>query len=145
MSRIDDGWQTTIAFTTTPSGGGPALTFWEKTLTPPGVDGGGANDTTTMRNAIYRTRGPKNLITLTDMNLSVAYDAGVYPDIMDMLNDNQLITITFPDASTLAFWGWLDKFEPDAIAEGEQPVATITIVCSNQNSSGVETAPLYTP
>ncbi len=143
MSRIDDGHPTTISFATTPSGGGPNLTFWEKTLTPPGADGGGPNDTTTMRNTLYRTKSPKVLITLTDMSLSVAYDANVYEDIIDMLNDNQLITITFPDSSTLAFWGWLDKFEPDAIVEGEQPVATITIVPSNQNASGVEVPPVY--
>jgi len=61
-----------------------------------------------------------------------------------MLSENQLITITWPDTSTLAFWGWLDKFVPANVVEGEQPTATVTIEPSNQNDSQVETAPVYT-
>ena len=61
---------------------------------------------------------------------------------MAMVNSNQLITITFPGAETLAFWGWIDEFTPNAHVEGEQPTAELTIQPSNQNSSGVETAPV---
>jgi len=143
MSRVDDGHSTTIEFGDQPSGTGPGITFWEKEVTPPGLDGGGENDTTTMRNLVYRTRSPKKLITLTEMTILVSYDIGFYDDILDLLNNNQLITITFPDDTTLAFWGWLDKFIPNNFIEGEQPTATITIVPSNQNESGVETAPDY--
>jgi len=144
MSRIDDGHGTTIAFGDQPSGTGPGITFWEKELTPPGMDAGGANDTTTLRNTLYRTRAPKQLITLTEMTLTVSYDPSFYDDILGMIKDNQLITITFPDTHTVAFWGWLDKFVPGPIGEGSQPTADVTIVPSNQNESGVETAPVYT-
>ena len=144
MSRIDDGHGTLIEFATTPSATGPGVTFWEKSVTPPGADGGGENDTTTMRNTLYRTKMPKQLITLTEMSAEVSYDAAVYDDNIAMLNDNMLITINFPDTSKLAFYGWLDKFTPGAINEGEQPTATITIVPSNQTDAGVETAPVYT-
>ena len=96
------------------------------------MDAGGANDTTTMRNTLYRTKAAKKLITMTPMTLVVSYDAIFYDDIIAMIATNQLITITFPDTSTLAFYGWLDKFVPGNIVEGEQPTATITIEPSNQ-------------
>lgn len=144
MARIDDGHSTQITFGSQPSGTGPGITFWEKEVTPPGMDGGGENDTTTMRNLVYRTKAPKKLITMTEMTIVVSYDASFYDDIVDMINVNQQITITFPDTSTLVIWGVLDKFVPGNIVEGEQPTADITIFPTNQNSVGVETAPVYT-
>ena len=144
MSRIDDGFATTITFGDQTSGTGPGITFWEKEITPPGMDAGGANDTTTMRNTLYRTKAAKKLITMTPMTLVVSYDAIFYDDIIAMIATNQLITITFPDTATLAFYGWLDKFVPGNIVEGEQPTASITIEPSNQTDDGVETAPDYT-
>jgi len=59
-----------------------------------------------------------------------------------LVNVNTLITLTFPDAVTWAFWGYLDKFIPNANEEGEQPTAEVTIVPTNQNDSAVETAPV---
>ena len=41
-------------------------------------------------------------------------------------------------------YGWLDSFIPNAAVEGEQPTAQCTIIPSNQNASGTETAPVYT-
>jgi hypothetical protein len=143
MARIDDGHGTTISFASQPSGTGPGITFWEKEITPPGMDGGGENDTTTLRNTLYRTKAPKKLITATEMTCTVSYDSAFYEDILGMILVNQLITITFPDDSTVAFWGWLDKFIPGTIAEGSQPTAEVTIIPSNQNGSGVETDPVY--
>jgi hypothetical protein len=140
MSRIDDGYQTLISFEKGASGG---VKFYEKDVTPPGLDAGGANDTTTMRNTLWRTKASKKLITMTDMTLTVSYDPAIYSDILTMIGDNQQITITFPDGATLVFWGWLDKFTPGQIAEGSQPTATITIIPSNQNDSGTEEPPVY--
>lgn len=139
--RLDDGFSTTIAF----SGGssGVTLTLYEKEVTPPGVSGGGPNDTSTMRNTTWRTKWPKSLISLTESSFTAAYDPAVYDEIVAMVNVNQSIVITFPDASTLTFWGWLDEFTPDRVREGEQPTAEVRIECSNQNASKVETAPSY--
>ena len=145
MARIDDGHSTTISFGTGPSGTGPGITMWEKEVTPPGMDGGGENDTSTMRNTLYRTKSPKSLISLTEMSITVSYDTDIYNDVIEMINTNQEITITFPDTSTLVFWGWLDKFTPAAVVEGEQPTAEIAIVCSNQDADGDEIAPVLTP
>ena len=139
MSRLDDGYQTTIGFTS-------SLTkLYEKEVQPPGIDGGGAIDTTTMNNTTYRTMSPKSLLTLSEHTFEAAYDPAAYPELIAMINVNQLITITFPDGSTLAFYGWLDKAIPNAHVEGEQPTVTCTIVPSNVHSgTGVETAPAYT-
>ena len=138
MARIDDGFATLIEFDADSD-----VQMWEKEVTPPGVSGGGENDTSTMRNTTWRTKAPKDLISLSEASLSVAYDPAVFDEIVLMVNVNQLITITFPDSSTLAFWGWIDEFSPGALSEGEQPTADVTIIPSNQNGSGVETAPVY--
>lgn len=139
MSYMNDGYQTLIGFADAGS-----ILLKEKEVTPPGISGGGANDTTTMVNTTYRTRAPKSLKTLTDSSFTASYDPAVYDTILAQVNNNQLITITFPDTSTYAFWGWLDEFTPNAQVEGEQPTAEITIIPSNQNDSDVETAPVYT-
>jgi hypothetical protein len=140
MSRIDDGFATIISFANNPT-----VKFYEKTVTPPGIDGGGPNDTTTMRNTAYRTRAPKKLKSMTRMTATCSYDPIVFSpsEVWAMTNVNQLITVTFPDGSEVSFYGWLDKFDPGEAREGEQPTATVTIECSNQNLSGVETAPVY--
>lgn len=138
MAILNDGFSTIVSI------GG--VDFFEKEVTPPGIDGGGPNDTTTMRNLAWRTRQPKFLVTLTESEILVAYDSSVYDDtgtILDNVNVNQLLVITFPDSHAVAFWGWLDKFKANAIKEGEQPTAMITIVPSNQNNSGVEVAPVW--
>ena len=138
MPRLDDGYQTLISFAADPT-----VLFYEKTVTPPGIDGGGEVDTTTMLNSTWRTRNPKALITLSEASMTVAYDPATYPEIIALVNVNNLITATFPDASTLAFWGWLNTFTPGEHVEGEQPTAEIEIIPSNQHATGVGTAPAY--
>lgn len=140
MSRIDDGHPTRLTFSTNQSD--ITLMLWEKECTPPGISGGGANDTTTMRNEVWRTRAPKKLKTLTDGSLVAAYDPLVFNEILEVINVNQEMMVTFPDDSTLTFWGWIDSFIPSNIVEGEQPTADLVLMPSNQNAAGVETAPV---
>ena len=141
MSRIDDGLGASIAFGEGSSG--VTLLVYEKEITPPGVDGGGANDTSTLRNSIWRTNSPKGLKSLSESSFNCAYDPACYDEIIALLNENQEITITFPDDSTLVFWGWIDSFIPGPMTEGAQATADCSIIPSNQNNSGVETAPVY--
>lgn len=138
--RLDDGHSTRVSFASDPT-----VLFYEKTVTPPGIDGGGAIDTTTMLNTTYRTKSPKALIDVSDSSMTVAYDPECYPEILALVNVNNLITVTFPDGDTVAFYGWLDKFTPGENTEGEQPTADIEIVASNVNASGVETGPAWAP
>lgn len=139
MSRLDDGHQTLVTFAADPT-----VLFYEKTVTPPGVDGGGEIDITLMQNSTWRTRSPKSLITLSEASMTVAYDPATYDEIIALVNVITWITVTFPDGSNLGFYGWLDKFEPGELVEGEQPTADITIMPSNQGGvAGAEAAPQY--
>ena len=139
VAILEDGYQTLITFSLN-----GAIKFYEKTVTPPGMDGGGEIDVTTMRNTLYRTRAPKALITVSPSSASVAYDPAVYNDIIAMLNKNQQITVTFKDGSTIQFWGYLDKFTPGENQEGTMPLANIETIPTNRDNSKVEQAPVYT-
>lgn len=139
MAALTDGFSSLIEFAADAT-----VLFYEKTVTPPGIDGGGEIDTTTMHNTAWRTKAPKSLKTLSEAACTVAYDPATYPEIVALVNVNNLITITFADTSTLAFYGWLNTFTPGELVEGEQPTADIGIICSNVNGSNVETAPVYT-
>lgn len=139
MAIMTDGYKTTISFAADPT-----VLFEEVTVTPPGVQGGGAIDQTNMHNTDYRTSAPKALMTLSDGGAAVHYDPATYDEILALVNVNNLITITWPDGATLAFWGWLDSFAPGELSEGEKPTASLTIIPSNLNDSNVETAPVHT-
>lgn len=138
---IDDGHPTRVTFSASSSA---ALLFYEREVTPPGVSAGGENDTTTMRNTQWRTKAPKQLFSLTPMTEVAKYDPAIYDEMVSMIGVNQQVTITFPDESTLVFWGWVDEFTPNALTEGTMGTANVTIIPSNQNASQVETAPVYT-
>lgn len=140
MPRLTDGFSTTIDFDLFPN-----VDFFEISVKPVGIDGGGENDTTTMRNIEWRTRQPKKLKTLTEGTFSAAYRSEVYDTIVAMVNVVQEMTVTFPDGSTLTFLGWLNSFEPSELVEGEQPTADVTFMASNQTTLGVETPPVYVP
>jgi len=139
MTVMKDGYQCLITFALE-----AAVKMWEKTAKPPGISGGGAIDITTMHNTAVRTNSPKSLYTVSESTLSVAWDPALYLQIIAMINKNQLITVTFPDTSTLAFYGWIDEFSPGDLEEGSQPMADITIIPTNLNASNVETIPAYT-
>lgn len=137
---IRDGHATLIGFANAPN-----IKLQEKEVTPPGIDGGGANDTTTMHNSVWRTKQPKKLKTMTDVTFTAAYDPAVYDELVAQVNVNQLITVYFPDGDTLAVWGWINEFKPPSHTEGNQPVATVTVIISNQDDSFNEVAPVFTP
>jgi hypothetical protein len=137
--------------------------LWAKTVTPVGTDGGGSIPLTTMNNTTYRTFAPKMLVTLTEMTFTAAYDpvfytnAGTTFQLGGYLNRNCPITVYYPDGSSLVFYGWLDKIQPQENTEGNQPLVTCTIVPSMNNGAvtvnnqgksfftvGVEVAPVYT-
>ena len=139
--RIDDGHPTTIAFAESESA--VTLLLYEKGVTPPGVSAGGENDTTTMRNSVWRTKAPKSLKTLMPASFVAAYDPEVLDEIIATVGVNQEIVVTFPDSSTWTFWGWIDEFTPNEIVEGEQPTVNVTIIPSNQDANGDEIAPEY--
>lgn len=138
--KLDDGFSTTIAFALDPD-----IAFFEKSVQPPGIDGGDAIETTTMHNTAWRTMSSRQLKTLTEISTTVAYDPAVYTQILSLINQEGSITIEFPDGSTLDFYGYLKSFEPSELQEGEQPEASISIVPTNWDPVNcVEAAPVLT-
>lgn len=124
--KLKDGHSTKITFENDPD-----VCFWEKQVTPPGMDGGDAIEQTTMHSIRWREMAPRQLVTLTPMQTTVAYDPDVYNSVLALLNVEDVITVEFPDGSTLAFYGFLRTFSPAALVEGTQPEATIEIVPTN--------------
>ena len=126
-----------------------SMSLQEVSITPPSTQGGGALEVTTHRNAGWRTKAPKTLKDLGELTFSAIYDPAQYSSQgISNLNNNQEITVTFPDSSTLVFYGFIDSFSAGEITPGELPTAEITVVVTNQNGSGStpgsETAPVYT-
>ena len=146
MAIMEDGFSTTISFSSSELSSSGVLTLYmqEKEVTPPGVDGGEKIDVTTMRNTSWRTFAPRNLKTLMEAPINVAWDPGLYDEMNNMINDNQSITITLPDTATIVFWGFVKSFTPSAHVEGSQPMASVSIEPTNRNASGAETAPVIT-
>jgi hypothetical protein len=141
MAQMTNSVGITVGFGTS-----TRVTFTEVSLTPPGVDSGGVNNVTTHANTAWQTFAPKALKTLTPLTMVVNYDSAAYGEIIAAVGANELFTVTFPDTSTLAFWGTLTSFQPgDMNAEAdEDPTATVTLTPTLRNASGVETAPAYT-
>lgn len=138
--KLDDGFRTLVTFATNPTIG-----FWEKAVTPPGLDGGTEIDTTTMHNITYRTNAPRQLKRMTPFSMRAAYDPLVYTTMLSLINVETTVTVRFPDGSTLAFYGFLMNFQPDQLVEGTQPEATLTVVPTNQDPvTGAEEAAVLT-
>ncbi len=137
--RLDDGFSTIITLENLPT-----IKLFEREVTPPGFTSGGPIETTTMRNLAYRTSAPRKLKSLTPVTATVAYATIALTQIWAQIGVNQLITITFPDGSTIAFWGWIEAFTPANHTEGAQPTASLTVQPGMRNSDGVEVAPVYT-
>lgn len=137
--KLGDGHSTKIAFAADPD-----VSFWEKQVQPPGMDGGDAIDTTTMYNVLVRTSSSRALITMTEMSCTAAYDPRVYDQILALINVEGAVTVLFPDGSMVAFFGYLKNFEPQQHQEGAQPEANITVVPTNTDpSDGSEAVPNY--
>lgn len=125
--------------------GDPNIDFWEKTVQPPGLDGGDEIDITTMFNTTWRTKISRALIDMTPLSLTAAYDPVVYNQAVQMINYETTITVAFPDGSTLAFYGYLKTCTPQDMQEGEQPELQVEIVCTNYDPTNrVEAAPVMT-
>jgi hypothetical protein len=138
-TRLEDGHPTFVTFSLDTN-----VEIWEIEVKPPGLDGGDAINTTTMHNVAVRTFGLRALYTMTETTITAAYDPIAYDSLRSMINREQTLTVTFPDGSTLAFFGGMTKFDPTGIKEGEMPTATMTIVPTDKDSTGAEQAPVLT-
>lgn len=136
--KLDDGYRTLVTFALDTN-----LEIWEKSVTPPGLDGGDEIDTTTMHNDRWRTNAPRALIRMTPFSMTCAYDPTVYTAALSLVNRETTITVRYPDGSTLAFYGFLKTLEPGELVEGTQPEMTVTVVPTNQDpTTGAEEDPV---
>lgn len=113
------------------------------TVSPPGIDGGDPIVTTTHTNTTYGTKAPRSLKDISNGSFEAAYDPDAYDELLAAVNDNNLITWTFPDGATIAAYGFLANVEFNELQEGELPTITGEIVITNDNA-GTETGPAYT-
>ncbi len=134
---LQDGYQTLITLTLDTD-----IEFWEKTVKPPGVDGGDTVETRTMHNTTWETFAPRNLKTMTECTTRVAWDPILYTNIVTAINRKDTITVIFADGSTVAFYGYVKAFEPADVEEGTQPEADVTIQPTNwDHVNNVEAGP----
>jgi hypothetical protein len=126
-------------------GADPDCSYWEIGITPIGIDGGDAIDTTTMHNDDVRTKAPRTLHDYTDGEIRVGYDPNLLALLQALVNEETTITIRFYDGTTWAFYGYVRVFDPDEMVEGELPEATITITPTNWDYvNNVEARPVVT-
>lgn len=124
--KLKDGYSTRIAFSLNAS-----IELWIKTVTPPPLDGGDPIDQTTMHNLLWRTKAPRSLIDTGVMAVKCAYDPNVYSSLQALLNSPGTVTVQFPDGSTVSFFAYLSKAEPQEVSDGSQPEINITVVPTN--------------
>lgn len=137
---LQDGYQTIITFASN-----PAVKLWEKTVTPPGEEGGDKIDTTTMHNCKKRTFAPRSLSETTNPSFTAAYDPAVRDEIDELINKKDQVSIEYPDGSTDTLWAALKSFVPNANEEGVQPTAECEINALNSDSNDSEADVVHAP
>lgn len=120
------------------------IQLWERSVKPPGIDGGTPINISTHRSVTWDQMFPRALRTLTAATGQCNYDEAVFPNIVSMCNKNQQFSVIFPTGRPITFWGWLQSFEFVAIdsdPDGNMPVADFSIQPSNTDNTGAEVGP----
>lgn len=111
-------------------------------VTPPGIDGGAAINTTTHNNQQVMTKAPGALIEIGDSTISVVYSPTLYAAMMPLVNVNKLIEQGWPIAGkAVKYWGYVQKLQPTSLKDKDRPLMNVTIVVTNRNNSRAETLP----
>lgn len=128
--RIENGHPTVITLANDPD-----MAYWETDVTPPGVDGGDANDLTNMHNVEWRTFAPRTLKTLTEAGCTVQVAPDTYGLTITVINDPTTVTIHMPGGATLAFYGYARSLTWNPWVEGEPPTGQFAIQPTNRDPS----------
>jgi hypothetical protein len=121
----------------------PDIEFYERSVGMPGLDGGPPIDITTMHNVRWKTKSPQALIEGPDVVVSGGYDPVLFSRMLEQINIRQTITHTFPDGSTYCYFGFVQRFTPSAMNNGEFPMAEMGIVQTNWDpTNDVEADPV---
>lgn len=137
---LTDGFQTLITCALDPD-----MAFYEKEVTPPGMEADEFTDVSNQHNVRWRTKGVRRLVTLNDLSATVNYDPVLYSQIPAIIGRNTTWTVEFPDHSTLAFYGGFKSWAPGGLSDGAQPEATMTVTPTNLDpTTCTEEGPVYT-
>jgi|GEM_PF-2948378 len=147
MATLFDGLYTTLNI------GGTVLVC-EIEVTPPAIDGGEGIPQDCMRSGGWNLMWPRKRRRLGPISAVVSWSPDMYfvnlglappPNASVLVNIVSMVFVTFPTGGILAFWGFLSKFEPQAMKDGERPTANITIVPSLINpATGLASFPTMT-
>jgi hypothetical protein len=127
MATLTDGLSTTLSI-------GEANYVCEIEVTPPPIDGGPGIPQDCMRSGDWMRMWPRRRKKLGSITTLVSWNPDVYgsningniPTLVNV-NQSQLMVLGFPNGKRIGFYGVVEKFEPQAMKEGERPTANITI------------------
>jgi hypothetical protein len=137
--KLEDGYRSLIAFAANLS-----FFFYDLELTPPGMTVGEAIDTTTMWNTMV-TKSLANLIEGMDATFVGGYDPAIYTQMQGMLGVEQVVTQSWPDGSTLAFYGGIREATFDRLVRKTMPRMTVVVTPTNWDPvNRVEALPVLT-
>ncbi|MGL6095055.1 MAG: hypothetical protein ACRC7O_04545 [Fimbriiglobus sp.] len=140
--KLEKGYRILHVFAAGPT---KLVNIWEMSGKPLGYDGGDPIDTSTFENTQFKTKAAQQLIDTTEATFKFAYDPECYNDLLALVNDPTTITDFFPDGSTLAYFGYLQKVEFDELVADAMPTGTATIASTNYDPVGrVEAKPVMT-
>lgn len=142
MAFLRDGFSTLFAFATIAIT--PPVQVVEKTVTAPGIEGGGGINITNMRNERFRTAVPKSLLTVKNLTLTVQHDPVWYNLASANFQVVDVATLIFPDLSNIEFYAWIDDISPQEHREGEEPLANMVVIPS-MFFDGLEVPIVYNP
>jgi hypothetical protein len=120
------------------------ISFWEVSVTPPGIDGGDMVSLKTMHSVRWHGKAPRVLLEMTDLSITAGYDPGILSQIIALINVKTTVTVEFPEGTTWAAYGVLRVWEPQEITGDEDfPKANITISFTNRDPvTGAEEGPI---
>lgn len=125
--HLYDGYTTFVAITSNLVADAPGNYLWEVTVTTPGIDGGDPINQDTMWNLVWHTVSPRHLKTLMEFTFVAGWDPSGFAVLSSYINVIVNITVYYPDGSTLTFWGFMRKVEPQEHKEGEMPKINVTV------------------
>lgn len=135
--KLWNGFRTKITFKRY-----PAVSLWEMSVKPGGLNGGSAINTSTMHNVSRVTKQPQSLVEGGQITGKAAYDPAVRTTIEDMVNVEDTITITYPDGTTESIFGYLMSVEFDELQMGTFPTLSFTVEQTSWDpAADVEAAP----
>lgn len=135
MSEVYEGVGSTVTF------GSTGVSFSIEQISGGGGWSKEVIDVTTLSNVAAKTKVLGKLKEHEDFSITVLMDPTKVHN--SSFSANELITLAFPSAGSLAIWGAVSGVAPGDLVVGDKPTTELTITVTNRNGSGVETVPAF--